>query len=333
MKPAYKFLLLLAIPAVSWAGDSSLEALNLLKKMYAAPKKLNYQGTFVYSHDGKIESMKIFHSVGKEGERERVYHLNGSSREVVREKNQTTCIITDNKSVMVNKDQGSQNILLLLSKNIESLKDNYHFVMGKDDRIAGRLSKTVLVKPKDNYRYGRKLWIDTDTSLLLSSALLNENDYTIERIMFINIKVVDKIPTFLLKPTMSGKEFTWHRELSNANATDIGVTNWVVTRMPNGFRSAKHHMRHVSTETDSAKHSHSHSDSVEHIVLSDGLASVSVYVERLAGQNAKFIGTSFMGAVNVYGTVVSDYQVTVVGEVPQSTVKLIASSVQYVKKH
>jgi len=322
VKADYKFLFLLIVPVVSWASDSSLEAFEQLKRMYAAPQTLNYQGTFVYYHDGKIETMKIFHSVGIEGEKERLYHLNGSAREIVREQNLVTCILPDNKSVMVNKNQGNQNILFALPENIEALKSSYRFILGKDDRIAGRLSKTVLVRPKDNYRYGRKLWIDTDTGLLLSSALLNENNRTIELIMFTEISVVDKIPAFLLKPTVSGKEFTWHNELANDGVkdNDNGVTNWVVKNMPNGFHSTKHYLRHVSTEP-----------TVEHIVLSDGLASVSVYVERLATQNKKFIGTSYMGAVNVYGTVVNDHQVTVVGEVPKSTVKLIASSVQYVE--
>ncbi len=317
----YKLLFFLVIPVVSWASDSSLEALELLKRMYAAPKTLNYQGTFVYSHDGKIESMKIFHSADSQGGKERLFHLNGSPREIIRDQNLVTCILTDNKSVIVNNDQGGQSVLSsLLPENIDSLKNYYRFILGKDDRIAGRLSKTVIVQPKDNYRYGRKLWIDTDTGLLLSSALLDEKNRTIERVMFTEINVVDSIPSFLLKPTVSGKEFTWHRDLSN-EGDDSSVTKWEVKKMPKGFQSEKHHLRLRRAPTE---------PSVEHILLSDGIASVSVYVERLTEFSSKFIGTSFMGAVNVYGTVVSNHQVTVVGEVPKSTVKLIASSVQYV---
>ncbi len=319
VSPAYKFLFFLVVPVISWANDSSVEALELLERMYAAPKTLNYQGTFVYSHDGKIESMKIFHSADAQGGRERLFHLNGSPREIIRDQNLVTCILTDDKSVIVNKDQGKQSVLSLLPENIDALKNYYRFILGKDDRIAGRLSKTVLVQPKDNFRYGRKLWIDTDTGLLLSSALLNEKNRTIERVMFTDISIVESIPSFLLKPTVSGKEFTWHKDLSNEVGIDSGEAKWVVKNMPKGFQSAKHHLRRVFNEPKS----------VEHIVLSDGIASVSVYVERLTELTTKFIGTSFMGAVNVYGTVVSDHQVTVVGEVPKSTVKLIASSVQH----
>jgi len=323
VKPVYTLILFFILPGISLASDSSVQALELLKRMYSAPKVISYQGTFVYSHGGKIESMKIFHSVGEGGEKERLYHLNGSPREVVREHNLVTCILADDKSVIVSKDQGDQNVLFSLPENIETLKENYRFVLGKDDRIAGRLTKTVQMQPKDNYRYGHKLWIDTDTGLLLSSALLNQNNFTIERILFTEISIVDKIPAFLLKPTVSGKEFTWHRDLSSEDVKDNVAMNWQVESMPGGFRSIKHHVRHLSGEQEP----------VEHIVLSDGLASVSVYIERLMEENKKFIGTSFMGAVNIYGSVVNNYQVTVVGEVPKSTVKLIAGSVRYIESN
>ena len=297
-----------------------MEALELLKKMYSAPQTLNYQGTFVYSHDGKIESMKIFHSVGAEGERERLFHLNGSAREVVREQNVVTCVLSDNKSVMVNKSRGDENVFLSLPENFDSLKNYYSFVLGDDDRIAGRHTKTVLVNPKDDFRYGHKLWIDAETGLLLSSELFNEQNRTVERIMFTELEIVDKISNDLLKPTVSGEKFTWHKDMADEGVAEPGASSWAVTNMPEGFSASRHHVRHESNK----------SNSIEHIVLSDGLASVSIYVERLVEENSKFIGASFMGAVNVYGAVVDDHQITVVGEVPKATVKMIASSVENV---
>jgi negative regulator of sigma E activity len=36
-----------------------------------------------------------------------------------------------------------------------------------------------------------------------------------------------------------------------------------------------------------------------------------------------------MGAINVFGSVFQDYQITVVGEVPQPTVEMIAQSIKY----
>ena len=174
------------------------------------------------------------------------------------------------------------------------------------------------MQPRDAYRYGYKLWLDADTGLLLSSALLDENYKTIERIMFTEIDIVDTIPESLLEPTVSGKEFTWHKNLDEAGVVNKGPWQWAVTKMPQGFSASKHRI-----------HLQKNMGSMEHIVISDGLASVSVYVEKVEETAKKFIGSSYMGAVNIYGTVVSDHQVTVVGEVPRETIRMISSSVTY----
>lgn len=312
-------LSLLSFPVMVWAGDSSSLALGLLQKMYSAPQTLNYKGTFVYSHDGTIESMQIFHKADGQGEVERLLHLNGSAREVIREKDLVTCFLSDNKTVMVNKRQESQNVFLTLPENFESLKEYYDFVIADDGRIAGRVTKTVLVQPRDAFRYGYKLWLDAETGLLLSSALLNQNFKTIERIMFTEIDIVDSIAPSLLKPTVSGKEFSWHKDLEEAGVVNKGPWSWSVKNMPLGF-SASGHRIHLQKDAGS----------MEHIVISDGLASVSVYVEKVVGATKKFIGSSYMGAVNIYGTVVRDHQVTVVGEVPKETIRMISSSVTYI---
>lgn len=321
VKLTNKVLLIFTFPAIVWAGDVGTDAVALLKKMHTTPQTLNYKGTFIYSHDGTIESMRIFHKADKDGESERLLHLNGSAREVVRNKNIVTCFLSDNKSVMVNKRQANQNILLSLPENIESLKGNYNLIVGENDRIAGRMSRTVLVQPRDNFRYGYKLWLDMETGLLLSSALLNEQKQTVERIMFTEIDFVDQIPQSLLEPTVSGKEFTWHKDMADSEHTTEAKSSWAVSSMPQGFLAAKHRIHNKDKEGP-----------MEHIVLSDGLASVSVYVERLVNKSRKFIGSSYMGAVNVYGTVVDDHQVTVMGEVPKATVKMIASSITYKAK-
>jgi len=65
--------------------------------------------------------------------------------------------------------------------------------------------------------------------------------------------------------------------------------------------------------------------------LFDGLASVFVYIEKLDVGKKRFVGSSYMGAVNIHGVVVDEHQVTVVGEVPAATVKMVADSIQFVK--
>jgi sigma-E factor negative regulatory protein RseB len=62
-------------------------------------------------------------------------------------------------------------------------------------------------------------------------------------------------------------------------------------------------------------------------VYSDGLASVSVFIERSGDPVPVAAGYSSLGAINTYSTLRGGYQITVVGEVPASTVRQIAASV------
>jgi sigma-E factor negative regulatory protein RseB len=309
------------IPVLAWASDSSADALALLKKMYSAGQNLNYQGTFVYSHDDDLETMQIFHAMDKSGERERLVHLNGSLREVVREQDIVTCILPDNKSVVVNKAQGRQHFFMTMPANMENLKQFYDFKIAGDGRIAAKQAKRVTIQPKDKFRYGYHLWLDSDTALLLKSDLLDEKGAVIERIMFTNLDVVDAIPEAVLKPSINDKEYTWHNNTQKTQNSENEASEsleWEVGHLPVGFSQTDYKGHYISSDNNR----------VEHLIVSDGLASVSVYIEKLTKSENKFTGSSIMGAVNVYATAVKDYQVTAVGEVPQATVKMVAESVK-----
>ena len=66
---------------------------------------------------------------------------------------------------------------------------------------------------------------------------------------------------------------------------------------------------------------------VDHMVFSDGLAMISVFIEEQEQVRDTLEGLSQMGAVNAFGTLVGGHQVTAVGEVPRVTVEKIATSV------
>jgi sigma-E factor negative regulatory protein RseB len=69
---------------------------------------------------------------------------------------------------------------------------------------------------------------------------------------------------------------------------------------------------------------------VEHWVVSDGLASVSIYLEKAIDKAEQFEGATQMGAISVFGAVIDGAQVTVIGDVPGETVEAIARSVVHV---
>ena len=65
-------------------------------------------------------------------------------------------------------------------------------------------------------------------------------------------------------------------------------------------------------------------------MLSDGLSSVSIYSTVLPDGEV-FTGPASVGAVSTYARLIGQHHVTVVGEVPPETVRMIADSLAYAR--
>lgn len=308
----------LLVSAAAAGAEFSDEARGWLEKMSHAAQTLNYDGVFVYLHDGRLEAMRIVHRRDGRGERERLLSLNGTAREVIRDNHSIACILPDSKSVVVDKSRPKKLFSSpLAGQNIPALEGYYTLSLGERNRIAGHAAQIVLVKPKDEYRYGYRLWIGADSGLMLKSDMVDGTGNAVEQIMFTQINVRSEIPDADLEPAISGKEFTWFMDPGERSAPMPGDGQWQVMRLPAGFVLTQHRKHHLPASDMP----------VEHMVYTDGLATVSVYIEQVDSGKDLLGGISRMGAVNAYGRIIDEHQITVVGEVPQATVKLIGESV------
>ncbi|MCK5383583.1 MAG: MucB/RseB C-terminal domain-containing protein [Gammaproteobacteria bacterium] len=297
------------------AQESARQWLN---EMSSAMQALDYDGTFVYLHDNKLETMRIIHQVTEGGEKERLVSLTGSPREVLRDDRVVTCIMPDSKSVMIGQSRPRQPFPVL-PKDLDALSRYYRLEDAGEDRMAGYMTRVIKIKPKDALRYGYRFWIDKKTRMLLKFDLADVDGKAIEQVMFTSLGIGNRIPATALKPSLTGDGYTWYRQENNASrpAKKTDVPGWTVDRLPAGFSMV--HFQH--------KHMLKNNASTDHMVFSDGLATVSVYVEKLPEGKTPVTGLSSMGAMNAYRTEVDGYQITVVGEVPRATVQMIARSV------
>jgi sigma-E factor negative regulatory protein RseB len=308
--------LLLAAGAPVAAAETARQWLD---EMSSALQTLDYDGTFVYLHDGKLEAMRIFHQVDAGGERERLVSLTGSAREVLRDDKAVTCIMPDNKSVMVGQSRPRQPFPVV-PRDLGSVSHHYLLEDMGDDRMAGYMTRVIAITPKDDYRYGYRFWIDKNTRMLLKSDLTGTDNEPIEQVMFTRLAIGAEISDSELEPSLTGEGYSWHRQedVRQDPVVDPGKPAWRVARLPAGFELT--HFQHKRMRQDGA--------AAEHMVYSDGLATVSVYVEQLPASGTAIKGLSTMGAVNAYGLLLDGYQVMVVGEVPPVTVEMIARSVE-----
>ena len=310
--------ILIAGPAT--AVQAADEAMGWLMKISTAVQENSYDGTFIYRHGDQIEAMRIVHRAENGSSRERLVSLNGEAREIIRNDSDVICYLPDKKSVVVeHRKTGEKNFPALLPANVDVVATSYTVGLGDYDRIATRKARMVFVKPRDAYRYGYQLWADEKTGLLLKANLINEDRQIVEQFMFTQIEIGKPIKQADLKPRYSGKKWAWHREPEAAIET-ASDKRWKATRLPKGYRLTRQMARHLPTRNMM----------VEHLVYSDGLAAVSVFIEpQSTAAKKSMTGATGMGAVNAFGTMVNGHQVTVVGEVPEATVTMIGESIVY----
>jgi sigma-E factor negative regulatory protein RseB len=306
-------MLLAAASQVS-AQDSARQWLD---EMSSALQTLDYDGTFVYLHDGRMDAMRIIHQMSEGGQSERLVSLTGSAREVLRDDKAVTCIKADNKSVMIGKSR-PRPPFPVLPRDLGKTSRNYQIEDVGDDRMAGYDARVIAITPKDEFRYGYRFWIEQNTRMLLKYDLSDPDGVPIEQVMFTRVKIGADIPQSELQPSLTGDGYTWHRQedVRDTRVATSGKPGWEVKQLPDGFILT--HFQQKRMREDAA--------AAEHMVFSDGLATVSVYVEKREQQDESLNGLSSMGAMNAYGLMVDGYHVVVVGEVPPATVRMIAHS-------
>ncbi len=311
-------LLMLGQAVLAQQSTHPQNARQWLDSMSSSMRSLDYDGTFVYYHDGRLEAMRIVHQANAGGEKERLMSLTGSAREVLRDDKVVTCIMPDNKSVMVGQSRPRQPYPEV-PEDLDSLSAYYSLSDAGEDRVAGMMTRVIAITPRDRFRYGYRFWIDTRNYMLLRYELSDEEGNAIEQVMFTGLRVGEAIPAGTLEPSLSGEGYNWFRqEYSDGGATvQESEPQWTVAQLPVGFEMRDSQRKRVRQGGEHA----------EHLVYSDGLATVSVYVEKLMDGTRSYTGLSNMGAMNAYGSVVDGHQVTVVGEVPSATVQSMAQSV------
>jgi sigma-E factor negative regulatory protein RseB len=309
---AYPSLLLLALTG-SQAGAQ--EARDWLERMAHSVEDLNYRGTFVHVLDGTPETLHIVHRNADGQSGERILSLDGASREIVRQGARVQGIFPDRRLVLFETRRDVSPLATALPSDTAELAPHYSIELGGSERVANRAVQVLEIKPRDEFRYGYMLWLDQETAMPLKSHLVDEQGKVVEEILFTDIEFPADIPAAALEPTIDTTGFTMQRA-ADAKPLDASIP-WRAAALPGGFKLS------IATESRIAG-----SDTpVGHLVYSDGLATVSVFIEDPATEAEVGEGFSTMGSTNVYSlTLSSGQKATAIGEVPRQTVRSIASS-------
>ena len=306
------------------AADEWGDVRGLLDRMVRASRSLDYVGTFVYRNGSMIQSMKIIHRADTDGSRERLVALSGAAREVIRDGRRVTCILPDDRIVVITKRRpGRLYPSTVFDPEIaigSDVAEFYSLSIDGVERVADREADVIDVRPKDRYRYGFRLAVDRQTGLLLKSELLDDGRTAVEQIVYTHLELPDSIPDEALEPRISDTGFRRYETVVPAGAgggSTARTQEWTIGWLPAGFRM-------TDESYDPIQPGH---NPVDHRVYSDGLASLSIFIERGLDAGDRLEGRTSVGAVNAFSRIVDEFQLSVVGEVPRITVETVAASI------
>ena len=330
----FKTFTAILLATIGFAGFSNASFANedawlALQKAAFAARELNYQGIFVYQNGKQMRSVQITHmnNAGQELTRNMILDnqtIAGKApskqpREVFSQGSDIVIFHPKNDKVIIEKRRGQNLFPAMLPVNLNSLKTSYTAKIGVLDYIAGRQAQIIELIPKDSYRYGYKIWTDTEFGLLVKMTLQNEKSETLEQITFQELSMLNSHDLNWYQPSI---DLSKKYEMEDATLLNRVHTNWIVAELPPGYVKVDHIEFVVNGKTAP----------VNQMIFSDGIASVSLFIEPiLKGQRSK-MGHHLIGSTHICANVVEGYQVMVVGEVPLATVQQIAKAVSFKKQ-
>lgn len=319
--PASIAALLMTLCPVASVADDSAEV--WLKRMQQAVENTNYEGTLVHMTPGRVEQFRVYHRVAEEITTERLVLVDGAGAEIIRTPDEVICIFPEQQSVVIESrlvayaDQGP------LRANLPAFSTDmieyYELSVQADDRVAERASKVIVIKPQDQYRYGYRLWLDRETAMPLKSQLIGDDaSMPLEEIRFISISLPDEISREAVQPSIDTSKYhvVRHSKAPQYQQDNGEVISWRSHDVPPGFMLSVSRFEYISGNNSPRIH----------LVYTDGLASVSVFLDVGVAVSEQVEGFSMMGAANAYSVMKQGLLVTAMGEVPPRTVQRIAVS-------
>jgi sigma-E factor negative regulatory protein RseB len=293
-----------------------------LERMSAAMSQMDYQGTFVYVQADDVATMRITHVADDAGVRERLVSMSGAPREFLRDANGVRWVLGDDHSVLADPAFKRSFFPQLPIDHRDQTQRCYVLEFGGTGRIAGQKVRGVNVLPKDSFRYGYRLWLEERSALMLKWELVDGERKPLAKLMFTDFRMGSEVDLSELVPSSQLKKFrTVESRLPAGRGETAALPRWQPRELPPGFQLTDHRLFGQPGQ-----------GMFEHLVYSDGLAAVSVYVESSEGEEGQAAGLSRMGTTHAFSRLADDVFITVIGDVPEATVRYIGNAVAAVSR-
>ncbi|MEO6293078.1 MAG: MucB/RseB C-terminal domain-containing protein [Burkholderiaceae bacterium] len=316
-----------------------------LLRMHDASKQRAYIGTFVVSVGADMSSAKIWHVCDGELQMERVEALTGVPRSIFRRNNDVITFFPDQKVARTEQRESLGLFPNFLKSSNTAIADYYALKVLEADRVAGFETDVVQLVAKDRLRYSYRIWTERKSGLVVKLQTLDATGRVLEQAAFSELSIDAPVKMERLAQMMgntAGHKIE-HIGLSKTTALAQG---WVLTQGVPGFSSMACYKRSVqSAAAPAAVPAAAHADSsagpnaVEadagntmQWIFSDGLATVSLFVEVYDRKRHTQEGSMSLGATHTLTKRMNESWLTAVGEVPLATLKIFAQQLERKKQ-
>lgn len=317
LKGIFACLLLSAANPLAATPQQPPTAKHALTTMLKSMQTLNYQGTVVFLRDGKLEPMQYIHAAAQGREQERLISLNAPLREIIRDTGNVNNLLKTARQHNAGNRPFEYSFLIDMPNNLDDLDANYTLTVLGEETIALQPAYIIAIQPKDQLRYARKIWLQKQHLLPLKITVYNHAGKTVEQLVFTELTVKDTLPFANTQPVKN--------DIKQSNTANSAEAAFIIKKLPPGFRELFFTRRPL----------HNSTQLVDHLLLGDGLALVSVYMEHAPApppspDTPKTVQS--LGAINFFSHTLGAFEFTVMGEVPTETVRLIAENIKLREK-
>jgi sigma-E factor negative regulatory protein RseB len=289
--------------------------------MRDAAQKRAYVGTYVVSSGGAMSSAKVWYACEGSEQVERVESLSGAPRSVFRHNDRVVTFMPDHKVVRSEKRELAGNFPELVQSSDNHIADFYNLRTEGVDRVAGLETDVVSLSPKDALRFGYKVWTEQKKGLVVKLQTLDAEGRVLEQAAFSDLQIDAPVRMDKLLQMM-GKVEGYRVEQPLLVKTTAAAEGWALKAPIAGFKPMSCYRRPPGGAGAAAR------DEPLQWVFSDGLASVSIFLEPFDRQRHDKSSSMSMGATQTLTRQLGQYWLTAVGEVPMATLQLFAASLE-----
>lgn len=318
-------LLLIAVtgvpaPAMAQAAakEPSRSLIEWLTRMHEASRHRAYQGTLVVSAGPNMSASRIWHVCDGSQQMERVETLTGAPRTTIRRNNDVITFAPDSKTAWVEKRESLGLFPELLRTPSNAIPDYYDVRETGKDRVAGHQADRLEIVPRDKLRFGYRIWAEQKTGLVMKMQTLGEQGAVMEQVAFSELHLNAPVRMDALKRQMNDtRGYEVHKPAMKKTSAE--AEGWRLKETVAGFASMSCHTRGVPGGAEPMS---------MQWVFSDGLASVSLFVETFDPQRHSAEETAAVGATHSFAQRLDGYWITALGEAPVATLRRFAQSLE-----